>query len=455
MTGSLAVIVLLVVGALVVLTSRLQSATTMLAANVESVYLLEETDIDLLLHSRTVDPGQRHDIERGLRDRLVIARRDVSATERQPLEEATARVEAYVAAANDPTRKKTELDSMQAAAHAAVDSVVTLSVDLSRAEYAKTARWDEIADMLGLGLGALLIAVTAIVLVWLQRRAFRPVFTLANAMVRFGRGDREARAEEAGPTELREMSARFNEMANALDAQRQSRIAYLGGVAHDLRGPLAVLQMSIDTLGQAGPEERGRAAAIATRQISRLDRMAGDFLEMAKIEAGVLDLQLRSEDLRALIEQVVDLQGDSASHPRLVLRLTSQPVYVNCDALRIEQVITNLISNALKYSPAPEPVDIELTVDRGSAVVCVTDRGSGLSAEDQAQLFEPFRRVGASRHAVPGIGLGLFVVRRIVVAHGGRIDVVSEPGHGSRFTVALPVAQPPSTQTGQPTAASP
>jgi signal transduction histidine kinase len=112
---------------------------------------------------------------------------------------------------------------------------------------------------------------------------------------------------------------------------------------------------------------------------------------------------------------------------------------VSCDALRIEQVLTNLVSNAIKYSPRGGRVEVTLEQPGTEAILNVVDQGVGIPSDDQAHIFEPFRRSGASRELVPGAGLGLFVARRIVEAHGGRIEVESRPGAGSTFRVHLPL----------------
>jgi signal transduction histidine kinase len=118
--------------------------------------------------------------------------------------------------------------------------------------------------------------------------------------------------------------------------------------------------------------------------------------------------------------------------------MPDEPIVVECDQLRIEQVITNLISNAIKYSPPGASVDVAVEPCEGHVAVRVTDRGRGIATEDLDRIFEPFRRVGLSRECVPGVGLGLFVVRRIIEAHRGRIELDSEPGAGSTFRIVLP-----------------
>jgi signal transduction histidine kinase len=132
-------------------------------------------------------------------------------------------------------------------------------------------------------------------------------------------------------------------------------------------------------------------------------------------------------------------EGSSPDH-RLELDLPQEPIHAAFDPLRIGQVLTNLVSNAIKYSPAGGPVRVSLERADGSAVLAVTDRGLGISPEDRAELFQPFRRGASVQDAIPGVGLGLAASRKLVQAHGGTIEVESEPGSGSTFRVILPLA---------------
>jgi signal transduction histidine kinase len=230
-------------------------------------------------------------------------------------------------------------------------------------------------------------------------------------------------------------------MASALAAQREAQMAFLGGVAHDLRSPLAALAMSVTLLrpGRPLPDERRLRQTIARveRQTARMKRMVDDFLDLANIEAGRLEIKLGEHDGRGIVRNAVELFEETTSGDRLRVSLPEYEVPLCCDPLRIEQVLTNLISNAIKYSPAGTPVEVALEATDDHVVLRVTDRGMGISDADQRRLFEPFRRVGLSQESVPGVGLGLFVVKRIVDAHGGRIEVVSAPGRGCAFRVHL------------------
>ena len=434
-TVGMALLSLIAVIALQFLTTALHRTTATVGAAVESVRLFEGAEKDLLMFSQAREPSLKREIEQTLRSTLADTNEHISSPgEARLLESALSEIGGYLERSHDPATPADELLAAQRSAHAALDALVTLNVAQARAAQQRAARWDDVGNALGISVTVLLVGVTAAVAIWLNGRAFQPVLGLARAMQRFARGDREARAEEVGPSELREMSARFNEMASALDVQRQAQLSFLGGIAHDLRGPLTPLTMSIDAIAlHASPEQR-HPLDIAERQLARLQRMIADVLEVTKIQAGQLELRLQVEDLRVLVRNTVEA---SATPDRVSVCCPDEPVRVRCDALRIEQVIGNLISNALKYSPPTTLVAVDLTAEDREAAMHVTDRGTGISEADVPRLFEPFRRVGTQE--VPGTGLGLFVVRRIVEAHHGRIQVTSEPGFGSTFSVFLPL----------------
>jgi signal transduction histidine kinase len=431
------------VGALVLLTTTVHRATALALASVESVRLAEQIEIELLHHARAEDPLVRQRIEGRLHHKLSEAQRFVNT---QPqvlaLSEAELLVDDYVEIADNPTNGNTQRLDAQEAAYAALNEFTTLAVTQARAAQRVAARWDKLATVIGTGASVLLIVVATVLLVWLKGGAFAPLFELAKTMERFGRGDHDVRASERGPAELRDMCRRFNEMAAAVAARRHAQMAFLGGVAHDLRNPLAALQMSVVALLDDLPptSDRGvrQAVEVLGRQLKRMDRMLGDFLDGAKIEVGLLELRVDVHDARTIVAEVVELfTGMSARHS-LEVRLPDSAVPIRCDHLRIEQVITNLISNAIKYSPKGGCVEVALRAGASELELSVTDHGIGIAEGNLAAVFEPFRRVGLSSEAVPGVGLGLFVVRKIVEAHGGRIEVSSVPGVGSTFRVFLP-----------------
>jgi signal transduction histidine kinase len=317
-------------------------------------------------------------------------------------------------------------------------------VDLSsqRLKHADTTTRSDLfrRDVLGAVIRAWLLVAFFSVL-FAVHRLLTQLTRLADTVRSRTRGDERARAPERGIGEVRAAAHAFNQMADHMQQESEQRCAFLAGVAHDMRNPLGALRMSTFHFRAGFPlpsEEMMRSTmAIVDRQVTRLERMVGDFLDAERIECGFLELKLAPHDLRALAEESVQLYTASSVSHDLMLRHPDDPVIVRCDGTRIEQVLNNLISNAIKYSPAGGPVRVAVARDEGYGSIEVTDRGIGIAEDDLEQVFQPFRRSGASRESIPGAGLGLWVSRRIVEAHGGSLEVSSELGVGSTFHVRL------------------
>jgi two-component system, OmpR family, sensor histidine kinase MtrB len=436
---SLALIVMVLLLIMTQYSTRVSSA---LADSVERVRGIEETQIALLRHERARGPADRQRHERDVIENLAAIHHGVTAGGEEAIARAQSLVTIYLESARRPSSVP-DLNERFNLAFEALDHVSDLNIAAARSARDTAVRWDRRLNVLAILAMATVLALTASLLWWMRTQAFQPVLELASAMERFGRGEHDVRAEERGPTELRDMVERFNQMAAALTAQRQAQVAFLAGVAHDLRNPLSALSLSvtlIDPNQPLPPEPRvRRTIELVRRQLKKLERMVNDLMEMTKVQAGKLDLHVESHDLARLVRDVVDLFDAIEPNPRIELSLPAEPVLVECDALRIEQVMSNLISNALKYSPNARKVEVRLTRESGEACLSVQDYGIGISDEDQRRLFEPFQRAGLSKDTVPGTGLGLYVVQRLVSAHSGRIEVSSRPGEGARFTVRLPM----------------
>jgi signal transduction histidine kinase len=279
-------------------------------------------------------------------------------------------------------------------------------------------------------------------LIWMGVFAFRPVFEIRDAMRSFGEGTRNARAPEHGPEELRLIAAQFNDMAETLERQQNNQLHFLAAVAHDLRNPLVALNLSAQILSAERASLPGKVShlmSIIERQVHRLDRMIGDLLDRSRIEGGQLDVKMVECDARKIVRDAFDLFRSSSTKHKFVSQVPDSEVSILCDPFRIEQVLNNLISNAIKYSPAGGEISLELKPDRDHVLFQVSDHGMGIAQEEVPYIFEPFRRVRSGAEDIPGVGLGLSVVRRIVQAHSGRIEVESRVGQGTTVRVYLPV----------------
>ncbi|WP_437956862.1 HAMP domain-containing sensor histidine kinase [Sorangium sp. So ce119] len=458
-------VAIVVAGALMVASTTMQQATRILGATVESVRLVERLEIDLLLDAhqsgRAVgsDRGELAPSvaawEHGLRSGLAAARGHVSSPEEgEILEHAERRVEDYLArrraadarelpsapGARDPALLGVH-DPALDEAFKALDHLVEINLQQARASEALVAHLTRRTTGAGVAAVVFFLAGASTVLLSARRLIYRPIVAIQEAIGRYGAGDRAARAPLIGPRELGEIARAFNDTAESLERQREAQFAFLGGVAHDLRNPLSALRMSVhvldlDSLPPASNVRR--TMALVGRQVDRLERMVGDLLDASQIEACKLDLRVEARDLRDLAQEAVDLYRPvSPEHP-IELSLPETPVLVPCDATRIAQVLNNLLSNALKYSPAGGQIDVAVRAGGDGAEIAIRDRGLGIEPAELAHLFEPFRRLKSSSGSIPGTGLGLAVAKRIVDAHGGRLLVESRPGAGSVFRIELP-----------------
>ncbi len=212
----------------------------------------------------------------------------------------------------------------------------------------------------------------------------------------------------------------------------------IASVSHELRTPLTSILGFTETLltRPLSDDERVRYLRIIADQARRLEQLVGDLLDLRTVEEGGLDLRLEQLDLRDLLaEQAAAFEGQLTQH-ELRLELPSEPLLVRADRRRVGQVVGNLLSNALKYSPDGGVVSVRAERRDGLFVVSVADEGIGIPEESRHDVFLPFVRVG---NDAEGAGLGLAIARRIVRRHGGEMDVESTPGKGSTFTFELPL----------------
>jgi two-component system sensor histidine kinase BaeS len=286
------------------------------------------------------------------------------------------------------------------------------------------------------GVSVAVIAILGGVLV--ARRATRPARALTAAAALVAAGDRTTRVPEQGPVEFEEMGRAFNAMAVSLDREDQLRRRFAADVAHELRTPLAILQSSIEGMQDGVLARDDDQVASLHDEVRRLTRLVGDLEAVADADAAGFSLDLAPVQLDRLAAQAcTDIAGAFAAEG-ITLRTDLSPATVSGDAVRLRQVLDNVLSNALKFTAGSGEVEVVVRVDEGDAVLTVTDSGVGIRAEDLEQVFERFYRGGNAR--AKGSGIGLTVVRELVAAHNGEVSIESELGHGTAVTVRLPLA---------------
>jgi two-component system sensor histidine kinase MtrB len=291
---------------------------------------------------------------------------------------------------------------------------------------------------------AAILGVLATTVIWLflqNSQIYQPILSLQETMAQYTQGKFENRALSFGIREIRNVFAEFNDMAAKLSRQNEDRLRYLASIAHDLRNPLGAIRMSAELLGaEAKLSSEDRVLTeIMQRQANALERMVGDLLDLTRIEAGQLEINFARVDLRPVLGDVWALFRNLSPSHEILIELPDEPVVGSVDATRINQVVTNLVSNAIKYSPFGGRIVLSLSGEEASLRISVKDQGMGIESGDLNSIFEPFKRSAAVKSAIPGIGLGLSASLKIVTAHGGRIEVASQVGLGSVFTIHLPM----------------
>jgi two-component system OmpR family sensor kinase len=301
------------------------------------------------------------------------------------------------------------------------------------------------------GLIVLLLA-TGIVAALIVAPARRRLSDLETATARLGAGDLSARASEDGGDEVARLARSFNRMAVELAARDEAlrtsdrlRRQMLADVSHELKTPLTSMRGYLETIrmlgGSLDPDTRERYIDTVEQETLRLERIVKDLLDLARYENGVTRIEPRVFAIDRVFERVCNRHEREAISRHVQLRRQIAPAadQVVGDPDRIEQVIDNLVANALRHTPEGGSVDMRATADRHSFVLTVTDSGDGIPAEHLPHVFERFYKVDEARsNGSGGSGLGLSIAKAVVDQHGGTIGVHSAPGE-TVFTITLPL----------------
>jgi heavy metal sensor kinase len=280
---------------------------------------------------------------------------------------------------------------------------------------------------------------------WFASRALSPVDRLTRAAERIGRGNLRERVEEPRSSdEIGRLGATFNQMISRLEQAFERERRFTGDASHELKTPLAVLRGDIEVAlrRERTPEEYQRVLKSSLEEIGRLTKLTEDLLTLARSDAdqSVLEReQVPLDQLAAEAREHIAALAESAG-----VSLTYDPppssVVVEGDQKRLQQLLVNLLDNAIKYTPAGGSARLALSVKDSSAVIEVSDTGRGIPASALPHIFERFYRQTDPRDSrVTGFGLGLAISKWIADAHGGSIEVDSHEGQGSKFTVRLPL----------------
>lgn len=297
----------------------------------------------------------------------------------------------------------------------------------------------------------LMIASTAVLGWFMAGRALRPVNEVANAAQRITGSTLATRIPLRGTgDELDRFVEAFNRMTERLDQSFRQTRQFSTDVSHELRTPLTAIrgQLEVALMAAKTPEQYQEAIITALEDVERLSQTIKSLLLLSQAESGQLALQRQAIDIGKIAAEIVDQFGIPADSAGIALDLySSGPLYIHADRIQIERLLSNLISNAIKYTRAGGRVTVTVADASGEAEIRVEDTGIGIPPDHLPYIFDRFYRVpDRDRSSSPerGLGLGLSFVAWIVKAHGGRIDVKSQAGIGTEFRIRLPKIQAPS-----------
>jgi two-component system sensor histidine kinase BaeS len=275
----------------------------------------------------------------------------------------------------------------------------------------------------------------------LTRALTRPVRELTEATRAVAAGQLGLQVEVRSKDELGQLAASFNQMSTDLARARNLRRQLTADVAHELRTPLTLILGHAEALSEGVLPANAENLRLVHEEAQRLSRMVEDLRLLSRAEAGELPLTLGPVEPEPLARDVVAKYSPAAAHSRLTLELQadSRLPTIRADADRLNQVLDNLLDNAIRHTPANGTITVRLTSSADKVRFEVRDTGPGISPEDLPRVFERFYRADAARSRdTGGSGLGLAIARSIVEAHGGHIGVESQAGEGARFWFDLP-----------------
>ena len=290
--------------------------------------------------------------------------------------------------------------------------------------------------------GLLAVAIALLLTYLLSRRILAPIKALTGATREFGKGNFTHRVDSGDKGEMGELARSLNTMADDLERNERLRRNMVADIAHELRTPLSNLRGYLEAASDGLVKLDETTIHSLNEEASSLSRLVNDLQELSLADAGELKLVLQPQNISNLISETVKILQAKAAVKNINISagLPSGLPEVNIDSHRIKQVLYNLIDNAIAHTGASGRITVNAWQEGACLNISVTDNGEGIPPGDIPMIFERFYRVDKSRtRATGGTGLGLTIVKRMVEAHGGNIEVRSQPGQGATFTFTLPL----------------
>ena len=290
-------------------------------------------------------------------------------------------------------------------------------------------------------------AVAAMVIALIISRIItRPIVTLTKGIQRMGRGDLSVRVPVKGSGELKKMSETFNIMSEKLEMLDKSRNQFVSNASHELKTPLSTMKILLENIiyqPDMDANLRTEFLSDVNREINRLNLIISDLLTLVSMDSKTTRLNRETFRFADVVTDVTHRLSVVAQQRRQEIKLQlADNCEMYADCAKLTQVVYNIMDNAIKYTPEGGQIRVRLVRSGRDAILRISDNGPGIPKEDQPHIFDRFYRVDKARSRdTGGTGLGLSIVNQLVLMHGGSVSVQSEEGHGSTFTVELPIHQ--------------
>ena len=289
--------------------------------------------------------------------------------------------------------------------------------------------------------GLIAVVASTLVGIWYSRRLVKPIAQITAAAQRMRDGDESARSNLSGDDEIAQMGITFDRMADAIQRDRLRERQMTGDVAHELRTPLMGIQSTVEAIEDGVYPADSKHLSIITRETKRLSKLTDSLLDLSRLENEKTEFPMSRVDINDPIGAAIAVNMARIESVGLHLKVDLRPkLHVNANAARLQQAITNLLTNSVRYTPEGGTITVRSFADKNKACVSVEDTGIGMSEKELEQVFARFWRADSARdRATGGIGIGLPITKEIVNRHKGEITAESKEGEGTTFTIALPL----------------
>ncbi len=316
-------------------------------------------------------------------------------------------------------------------------ATICLQVELTQLEAIKAQKFEIATVLLIVG-----VALAFLIAYLNQRYISRPLLGLVNVMKQIRESNDYSRHVTVdGKDEISKLSAEFNNLMDEVAKSHQKKDEFIGIASHELKTPLTSVKLYLETLAKMKHEPLVHSFILKSKEgVKKLHNLILDLLDVSKIESGQLQLNHKELAIDELVDECIqDAQMNTTTH-KITKAGTPSGLIILGDRDRLEQVLINLISNAIKYSPAETNVVVETTKTGNEVTVTVKDQGIGIADTEHTKIFGRFYRAKDSNAVISGFGLGLYICSQIIKRHGGKIGVHSEEGKGSTFFFTLPLS---------------